>query len=252
MLELDPVVQWLLVLIVAALYSLVGHGGASGYIGVLSLAGYSSAIVASTALTMNLLVAGVSFVAYRYAKYFDLRLLWPFAATSVPFAFIGSQIQLAERTYFLVVALVLLLAAARMFLRQRESANDEATRLPPLRTSLAWGAAVGLLSGIVGVGGGIFLSPLLMLFGWSGPKTTAAVSAAFILLNSAVGLGGRYLDGRLEYSGVLPLLAAGFLGAILGSYLGAIKAPGHLLRRALGVVLVLAALKMIQQYLATR
>lgn len=199
MLELDPIVRWLLVLIVAALYSLVGHGGASGYIGVLSIAGYSSAVVASTALTMNLLVAGVSFVAYRYAKHFNFSLLWPFAATSVPFAFIGSQIQLAERTYFLVVALVLLLAAARMFLRQKEKPNDESVRLPPLRTSLSWGAAVGLLSGIVGVGGGIFLSPLLLLFGWSGPKTTAAVSAAFILLNSAVGLGGGIWMGGWRY-----------------------------------------------------
>jgi len=239
--EIAPYIA--LVAVVAALYSSVGHGGASGYIAVLSLAGLTAHVVSSTALTMNLLVAGIALVAYARQGHFRWHIVWPFLVTSVPAAFVGGKIKLDEQTYFLILAAVLVFAAVRLFM-PRPDAKKEPGHVS-LLPALVIGAAIGLLSGVVGVGGGIFLSPLLLLLGWAGAKETAAASALFILVNSGAGILGRVSEGAYEPAYLVPLLAAGLVGGLVGSTVGAARLKPIAVQRTLAVVLIIAAGKMV-------
>ncbi|MBI3585786.1 MAG: sulfite exporter TauE/SafE family protein [Ignavibacteriales bacterium] len=235
----------LLIFIVAVLYSSVGHGGASGYLAVLSLFAVAPAIMSSTALILNVLVATISLIAYYRAGHLSLKLAGPFMLLSIPAAFVGGVLDISDRTYFLILALVLLAAAFRLGISLSPSSAEDSNKDVNFVVSLAIGGAIGLLSGVVGVGGGIFLSPMLLLMRWADPKRTSAVSALFIVVNSLAGLGGRFLRGGFQFGGVAPLILAAFLGGIVGSYYGANKLSGMVLRRLLAVVLVLAAIKLI-------
>ncbi|MEE9570365.1 MAG: sulfite exporter TauE/SafE family protein [Gammaproteobacteria bacterium] len=231
---------------VAALYSSVGHGGASGYIAVLGIAGLSRETVSSTALTMNLLVAGIALFAYARQGYFKWRTVWPFLLTSIPAAFVGGRFRLEEATYFLVLAAVLLFAAIQLIMRKKEGTEEQ--RQIPLVPALAFGVVIGLLSGVVGVGGGIFLSPLIILLGWAGAKETAAASALFILVNSGAGILGRVSTEQYEPVYLLALLGAGLIGALLGASVGAARLKPLAVQRVLAAVLFIAAMKMVYQY----
>lgn len=238
---------WLapLFFLIALSYASVGHGGASGYLALLALAPMALAPdqMAATALTLNLVVAGTGLVAFARAGHFEGRLAWPFLAASVPAAFLGGVTPVSVRAYAALLAGSLSIAAVRLFITGRR--NDP---LRPPRSSIAVpvGAGVGWLSGAIGVGGGIFLSPLLVLFRWANAKQTAAASAAFILVNSAAGLAGRFVRGALGYGMLWPLLIAAFAGGIVGSHLGANHFSGALLKRLLAVVLLVAALKLLR------
>lgn len=238
-------VMSLLIFIVAVLYSSVGHGGASGYLAVLSLFAVTPVIMSSTSLMLNVLVATTSLIAYYRAGHLSMKLAGPFMLLSIPAAFVGGLLHISDRTYFLILALVLLAAAFRLGVSLPSSSTDDSNKDVNLFASLAAGGAIGLLSGVVGVGGGIFLSPVLLLMRWADPKRTSAVSALFIVVNSLAGLGGRFLRGGLEFGNFVPLIVAAFLGGIVGSYYGANKLSGMVLRRLLAVVLVLAAIKLI-------
>ena len=242
--ELAPYIA--LFTVVAALYSSVGHGGASGYIAVLGIAGLSKEIVSSTALTMNLLVAGIALVAYSRQGHFKWNIVWPFLLTSVPAAFIGGKIKLDEETYFLILAVVLVFAAVRLLMPRPDS--KEGQKRISLLPALLIGAVIGLLSGVVGVGGGIFLSPLLILLALAGAKETAAASALFILVNSGAGSLGRVSTEQYEPVHLLPLLGAGLVGALIGATIGANKLKPITVQRTLAVVLFIAAVKMVLQY----
>ena len=231
--------------LVAFLYSSVGHGGASGYLAVLSLLAVPHPEKAASALCLNLLVAGVSAYSFFRAKYFSWKLTWPFLAASVPAAFAGGFLRVSPVLYDWLLAGVLLWAGVRLFL---DPGADAMTPVYPvsLKVSLPAGGAIGLVSGIVGVGGGIFLSPLLVLSGWADPKTAAASSALFILVNSASGLCGRWFRGGLLLSSYLTVMtAAAFLGALAGASLGARRLSSRWLKRLLAVVLFLAAAKVL-------
>jgi len=234
-----------LVFIVAALYSSVGHGGASGYLAVLSLFAIPPAIMGSTALTLNVLVAGVALFSYVRAGHLSWQLAWPFTVLSIPAAFVGGLIQVSEKTYFLLLALALVVAAYRLAMGAVASVEETEFKRVKLSVSLPTGGAIGLLSGIVGVGGGIFLSPVMILFRWADTKKTSAVAALFIVVNSLAGLAGRLAKGELSIGGFVPLIAVAFLGGLLGSHFGANRFSGVVLRRLLAVVLMIAALKMI-------
>ncbi|MBI4199196.1 MAG: sulfite exporter TauE/SafE family protein [Chloroflexi bacterium] len=232
-----------LILVVAFLYSSVGHGGASGYLAVMSFASLAPREMSTTALLLNLLVAGLAAFTYWRAGHLVPRLLWPFTVASVPAAFVGGLLEVPKGAYAAALAVVLLLAAGRL------SLAPLAARGPQRRVSLALalvvGAAIGLLSGIVGVGGGIFLSPLMLLLRWADVKQTAAVSAAFIVANSASGLLGRMLGGTLGAGPVVFLVGPALLGGLAGSLLGARWFSGLVLRRMLALVLVIAAAKLL-------
>jgi uncharacterized membrane protein YfcA len=235
-----------LVFLVAVAYSSVGHGGASGYLAVLSFFGLAPAAMASSALLLNLLVAGLAFISYLRAGHFVFRLLWPFLLTSIPFAFLGGLLAIPPKVYLLLLACVLGFAAFRLILVAPTAQEEGFIKLPRLAVALPIGAAIGLLSGVVGVGGGIFLSPLLILLHWADAKRTAAVSAAFIWINSLAGLYGHLTRQRVDWSALLWLVAAAFAGGLLGSWLGAQRFRGLWLRRILGVVLLIATIKLLR------
>ena len=177
-----------LIFIAALLYSSVGHGGASGYLAAMALFDLAPDVMKPTALVLNLFVTCVGTVRYARAGCFSWNIFWPFAVLSIPFAFLGGMWRLPAGTYKIILGLVLLFAAWRLAIKQ--SAHAPATQKAiVLPAALALGAAIGLLSGLTGVGGGIFLSPLLLLLGWAEVRKTAGVSAAFILVNSAAGAG---------------------------------------------------------------
>lgn len=236
---------------VALLYASVGHGGASGYLAVMALAGLAPDAVRPSALTLNLVVSLVATLRFAGAGHLRAGLLLPFGAASVPAAFLGGALPVRPDHYGILLGAVLLLAGSRLILDGlRRRAGDDETSMeggitrPPLSVALLAGAVIGLASGLVGVGGGIFLSPLVLLMGWASPRETAAVSAPFIFLNSAAGLSGQLLTGAYLPAG-LPLWAMAVLvGGWLGSTWGSRRAEPASLRLLLGVVLVFASIKL--------
>jgi uncharacterized membrane protein YfcA len=233
-----------LILIAALLYSSVGHAGASGYLAVMALWGIAPETMKPTALTLNILVASIAAVKFYRAGHFSWRLFWPFALTSVPFSFLGGSLSLPSNLYRPVVGVVLLYSAIRLLKLGKDV--DREVRPFPIWVGLVSGAVIGLLSGLTGVGGGIFLSPLLLFMGWAETRSTAGVSALFILVNSIAGLAG-HLSSVSHLPANLPLLAvAAALGGWVGcSHYGSRRIPSHRLRWLLAVVLVVAGLKLI-------
>lgn len=234
----------LLFVLGAALYSSVGHGGASAYIAAMALFSVAPEAMKPTALALNLLVAG--FGAWRYAQrgLTNWRLVIAFAATAMPAAFIGGGIDLPAIYYKPLVGILLWVAAVRL-LWQPKTLAERDTKAPTPWISLPAGAVLGLLAGLTGTGGGIFLSPLIILNAWEEPRHTSGVVAAFILLNSIAGLAGNWTSvGHLPQE--LPwFVAAVGAGALLGTWLGVERLPRPWLLRALGIVLVVAGSKLL-------
>jgi hypothetical protein len=233
-----------LMAIAAALYSSVGHGGASAYLAIMALFAVAPETMRPTALALNLVVA--TFAAARFALRGETnwRLLATFAVAAVPAAYVGGSVALAPEIYRPLVGIMLLAAAVRLFW-QPERLASRAVRAASLAVTLPAGAALGLLAGLTGTGGGIFLSPLIILFGWEGARKTSGVAAAFIVLNSAAGLLGN-LASVQQLPAELPIFAASvFVGALVGSWLGVSRLPRHRLLQALAVVLTIAALKLL-------
>lgn len=231
------------ILLMAALYSSVGHAGASGYLAAMALLAVSPDVMKPTALALNVLVATIASVRFYRAGFFSWRVLLPFAATSVPFAFLGGSLSLPGNVYQKIVGVVLLFAAYRLWVHARAQSEGEVKKLP-LVPALAFGAGIGFLSGMTGVGGGIFLSPLLLILGWSETRQTSGVAAAFILVNSVAGLAGhvasvKNIPGEIYLWGI-----AAVCGALIGTELGRRRLATPTLRRVLSVVLVIAGLKL--------
>lgn len=233
-----------LILIVAALYSSVGHGGASGYLAVMSFVILDPPLMSTTALLLNILVAGIGTIQFSRAGHFSWKLAWPFVLLSIPFAFIGGLLRISALTYSLLLAGVLLFTSYRL-VRTRNRVGEEQLVPPSRFMAVGAGGSIGMLSGIVGVGGGIFLSPIMILMKWATIKQTAAISAFFIVVNSIAGLGGRFVRGGLEVGYIWPFVLAAAAGGLIGSYFGASKFTSKLLRQLLGIVLLIAALKLI-------
>lgn len=234
---------------VAFLYSSVGHGGASGYLAIYSLffTLYTPSQISTSALVLNLLVAGTSFISFLRERHFSLQLTLPFLLSSIPFAFIGGMIQVSDKTYTFLLAGVLLFAGIRLFFWKPVGTSNATPQNPPKSiVAIPFGGGIGIVSGIVGVGGGIFLSPLILFLRWADPKKTAATSACFILVNSLAGLLGRAARPGI-YSTCLypPYLIAAFLGGLVGSYWGSKRFSGWTLRRILGIVLLISSIKLI-------
>ena len=232
----------ILLLIVAFLYASVGHGGASGYLALMSLFAFSVTFMKPTALVLNILVSGISFYFYYREKKFEWKLFYPFAITSIPFSFLGGLVTIETHIYKIILATVLLFAVARLlgfFGKQKE-------KLEPVNIPLALliGAVIGFLSGLIGIGGGIILSPLLLLLGWGDMKKTAAVSALFIFVNSVSGLIGFVTRGGILPGSSASLIVVVVIGGILGGYFGSKKMNTPVLRNVLALVLVIAIFKL--------
>ncbi|HEY3313432.1 MAG TPA: sulfite exporter TauE/SafE family protein [Anaerolineales bacterium] len=232
---------YLFVPLIAFIYSSVGFGGATGYLAVMSIFGVEPQVMASTALILNVLVAGTSFCSYYRAGHLRFKLLLPFIITSIPAAFIGGSFKLSDQVYSIILYAVLTFVAVRLLFfsnRQEEGVN---IRPIPLWIGLLTGLIIGLLSGMVGIGGGIFLSPIILYARWGTSKQAATVAAAFIVLNSASGLLGRLVGGTLVLGTFgLSLLPLGIVGALAGSWFGARRLTDLNLRRVLGVIMSFA------------
>jgi uncharacterized membrane protein YfcA len=233
----------LCIFVIAILYSMVGHGGASGYIAVMALFSLGPVVMRPTALMLNIIVSFVAFVSFARAGHFSWRLFWPFAVLSAPCSFIGGYLGLPPHLFKPMVAIILLFASIRLLLKTK---NTEAGGTsPPLPASLAIGAGLGFLSGLTGVGGGIFLSPLLLLLGWGRVREVSAVAALFILINSMAGLFG-HASASQPFPSIAPLLAFAALGGgIIGSLLGSRRLPVRNVTQALSAVLAMAVVKLL-------
>ena len=230
------------IFIVAVLYSSVGHGGASGYLAVMAFLAVAPEVTRPTALVLNLFVASIGTVQFYRAGYFSWRIFLPFAAASIPLAFVGGMIHLTTDVYKIVLGIVLCLAAVRLAINLK---GDDQVKDPPIAACLLIGAMIGLLSGMVGVGGGIFLTPILLLMHWAETRVAAGVSVLFILVNSISGLAGNYAQVSVLPPDVWVWIAAAVAGGLIGSTLGSKKFDSITLRRVLAVVLLFAGVKLI-------
>ena len=238
----------LLFFAVAVLYSSVGHAGASGYIAAMALLGFAPEQMRPTALALNLLVGGIGLLRFWRGGHVRWRNVLPFVLTSAPAAFFAAQVKLPADSYSLLLGLVLLVAAAGVFRSASRAESDDIEsigRRVPWLPGLLIGATIGVLSGLTGTGGAIFLTPLLLFARWMPTREASGTSVAFVWINSLTGLAGL-----LHASGTLPQalpmwLVAVALGAVLGTQLGLRWMPVKALRHALGVVLVIAALKLL-------
>ncbi len=231
-------------LLVAALYSSVGHAGASGYLAVMALFGVVPEVMKPTALALNVVVASLGAWRFARAGHFSWRLFWPFGAATIPCAFFAGRLQVDAAVYKPLLGGVLLLAAVRLF-TARSDGDVTATRPPPIAVGLGVGAAIGFLSGLTGTGGGIFLSPLALFRRWTTVRQTSALSAVFILVTSISGLAGLGTRSALPLADLPWFVAAVIAGALAGTQLGAHKLDPRVLRRLLAVVLVIAGGKLL-------
>jgi uncharacterized membrane protein YfcA len=233
-------------LVAAFVYASVGHGGASAYLAAMALAGVAPQEMRPIALVLNVVVSAVATFKFYRAGHFRWRLFWPFAAVSIPAAYLGGAITLPGHAYKTIVGVVLVYAAWQLWRSARAGEEMREVRQPPLALAMVIGGGLGLLSGLTGVGGGIFLSPLLLILGWAGTKQTSAVAAPFILVNSIAGLAGAFVVRSATLPGhIWILVCAVLVGGWLGAEYGSRRFTNPLIRRMLAVVLAVAGAKMI-------
>ena len=229
--------------LVAFLYASVGHGGASGYLALMAIFSIAPAVMKSTALLLNLFVSSVSFIQFYRGGYFKWKTFLPFAVASIPLSFFGGLISVDGLVYKKLLGLLLLVPVIRFFFFKNVNPKD--LKEPDVILSLFIGGIIGFLSGMIGIGGGIILSPVLLLLKWTDQKQTAAISALFIFVNSVAGLFGQLTHGIHFSVDMLGYVAVAFLGGLLGAYFGALRFNQSILKNVLACVLALAAYKLL-------
>ncbi len=234
---------YFLLFLVAFLYSSVGHGGASGYLALMAIWGIAPEVMKPTALLLNLFVSLTSFIQFYRGGHFRWKLFLPFAFASVPMAFVGGMITVDADIYKKILGTLLLVPIIRfLFFRNIEVSE---IRKADIILSLLIGAAIGFLSGLIGIGGGILLSPALLLLKWADMKQTAAISALFIFVNSLSGLAGQLTKGIQFTSDMYVYVAVAFAGGLLGAYFGSLRFKATILKYLLAIVLIVAAYKLL-------
>jgi hypothetical protein len=237
------IIFYLLLVLVAFLYSSVGHGGASGYLALMAFFSFAPETMRPTALLLNIFVSLIAFIQYYRGGFFRWNLFWPFALASFPAAFIGGMITVDVGLYKKILAVLLLFSVVRLLGIQFKTAKFYVKQ--NVYIALLIGAIIGLFSGMIGIGGGIILSPIILLLHWADMKKTAAVSALFIFVNSIAGLTGLITNG-FEYKTEMGwMIVLALIGGIAGSYFGANKFKNEFLNKILAVVLLLASIKLI-------
>jgi len=232
-----------LLFLVAFLYASVGLGGASGYLALMAIFAISPDVMKPTALLLNLFVSLTSFIQFYRGKHFNWKIFLPFAIASVPMAFVGGLIDIDAGVYKKILGLLLLIPIIRFLF----FANLKPSEIKESNTVLSVfiGAAIGFLSGLIGIGGGIILSPVLLLLKWTDMKQTAAISALFIFVNSLAGLGGQLTKGIQFSPDMYMYVVIAFVGGVCGAYFGSLRFKQTILKYMLAVVLALAAYKLL-------
>lgn len=228
---------------VAFLYASVGHGGASGYLALMALFSISPQIMKPTALLLNLFVSLTSFIQFYRGGHFRWKVFWPFSVASIPLAYLGGLVVVDGDIYKKILGILLLIPVIRFFFfSNAKVSGDKETNIP---LSLLIGGVIGLLSGLIGIGGGILLSPVLLLLKWTNQKQTAAISALFIFVNSLAGLAGQLTKGIAITADMYTYVVIAFIGGLCGAYLGALKFRQTILKNVLATVLLLAVYKLL-------
>ncbi|MGY4385010.1 putative membrane protein YfcA [Pedobacter sp. UYP24] len=241
--ETSYLLFYCLLFIIAFLYASVGHGGASGYLALMALFAVAPAVMKPTALLLNLFVSSTSFIQFYRGGHFKWKLFWPFALASIPLSFVGGMMVIENNIYKKILGVLLLIPVVRfLFFKNTDPKDFRSVNIP---LSLFIGGIIGLLSGMIGIGGGIILSPVILMLKWADQKQTAAISAAFIFVNSVAGLGGQLIKGFDFNIHMLGYVGVAFAGGILGAYFGALKFPQNILKNVLACVLALAAYKLL-------
>jgi uncharacterized membrane protein YfcA len=232
-----------LLFLVAFLYASVGHGGASGYLALMALFGVAATVMKPTALLLNLFVSLTSFIQFYRGGHFRWKIFWPFALASIPLAYVGGLVVVDAVVYKKILGVLLLIPIIRFFFFS--NANVTRQKENNIGISILIGGIIGFLSGLIGIGGGILLSPVLLLLKWTDQKQTAAISALFIFVNSLSGLAGMLTQGVQFTTDMYIYVAVAFTGGLGGAYLGALKFRQSILRNVLATVLVLAVYKLL-------
>ena len=237
------VLFYILLFLVAFLYSSVGHGGASGYLALMAIFSFAPDIMKPTALLLNLFVSLTSFIQFYRGKHFNWKIFLPFAITSVPMAYIGGLITVDDNIYKKILGILLIIPIIRFLFFA--NMNVEEIKKSNLALSLLIGAAIGFLSGLIGIGGGIILSPVLLLLKWTDMKQTAAISAIFIFVNSLSGLAGQLQKGIDFSPDMYAYVGVAFAGGLCGAYFGSLKLNQNFLKYLLAFVLIIASYKLL-------
>lgn len=237
------IIFYSLLFLVAFLYASVGHGGASGYLALMVIFSIAPEVMRPTALLLNLFVSLTSFIQFYRGKHFTWKLFLPLAIASVPLAFVGGLIVVDGTIYKKILGLLLLIPIIRFLFFPNFTVTD--IRKPSTPLSLLIGAVIGLLSGMIGIGGGIILSPILLLLKWTDQKRTAAISALFIFVNSVAGLAGQLTKGIRFSEDMYMYVIIAFVGGLCGAYFGALRFKQAILKNVLAVVLILASWKLL-------
>ena len=239
----QPLLFYIVLLVLAFLYAVVGHGGASGYLALMALYGISPDVMKPTALLLNLFVSLTAFMQFYRAGYFKWSLFFPIAITSIPMAFLGGMAQVDAGIYKKLLGVLLCISIARLLVVKEGRLNDLRPASPAASGLI--GAGIGWISGMIGIGGGILLSPLLLLLRWTDQKQTAAISALFIFVNSLAGLAGQFVTGIQFSSGMILYVCIALLGGLIGAYTGARIFQHAVIRFVLAAVLLIAASKLL-------
>ena len=233
----------ILLFIVALLYASVGHGGASGYLALMALYGFAPDVMKPTALILNLFVSLSSFMLFYKGGHFNWKIFLPFIITSIPLSFLGGSISLDAEVYKKILGGLLLIPVARFFLYPNTADKD--LKATHIGISLLVGGTIGFLSGLIGIGGGILLSPFLLLANWTNQKQTAAISAVFIFVNSVAGLAGQISKGYRADLQIVNFIAIAFVGGLIGAWMGSLRLNQQVLKTTLAIVLLLASIKLL-------
>ena len=227
----------------AFLYSSVGHGGASGYLALMALFSITPEVMKPTALLLNLFVSLTAFIQFYRGGHFRWNVFWPFVLASIPLAYLGGLVVVDGNIYKKILGLLLLVPIIRFYFFNKTKVEEQ--RKSSFSLSLLIGACIGFISGLIGIGGGILLSPLLLILRWTDQKETAAISALFIFLNSMSGLAGQLTKGIQFTTDMYTYVIIAFVGGLCGAYFGALKFRQVILKNVLATVLVLAAYKLL-------